>query len=360
MSVSVHNAICAAQNTDTSPTALSVTKGAPQLELSMSFPLHKPDCAAQNSDKQLSAGEARCNPLPRELSRALDTVKNSRTEVEYQAMAREKELVVEMCDMLRNQLREKDEGHALSMKHQQLLHEKEMAELRTKVQQHEQAPTRQGKGESRAKTPGDGRSSGLTKATKIDVKDIVYQKVHFFQRAGAGRNDFRDTLAEMYEKENNLYWDEDKANCKQQAGYKANWAIDVLCVPNEKFTYGNVGEMLEYMLGTKDIGEDGDGYGSREEQIAKWFYPTTDYADSEYVQNQMTKCMTGLNAMNRFFHEYYKKQAYFPPGWQEGMPIPPSPKERREAKKRRRDEPKEKRPRGRPKKEPRVGSGDEE
>jgi len=341
------------------------------MDLSLCPPIHKPDCAAQNSDKQLSSRETRCSPLPPGISRALDTVKNSRTEVEYQAVAREKDLVMEMCDMLRKQLSEKDEGHALAMKqkeeghalamkNQQLLHANEVDKLKAKLEQLEQTPKRHATSESRAKAPGDGRRGGHTKATKIQVQDIAFHKNRFFLNAGLSRDEFRDTLAEMYEKENNLYWDEDKANCKQQANYKANWAIDVLCTPTNKFSRGNVEEMLEYMLGTDDLGEHGDGWDSREAQIAKWFYPEADYETDEYVQNQMTKCMTGLNAMNRYHTEYYRKKQDLPPGWQEGMPKPPSPQERREAKKRRREEPKEKRPRGRPKKAQRASSSDEE
>ena len=318
------------------------------MELSV---LHKPDCAAQNSDKL----SARSSPLPQQLSRALDTVKNSRTEAEYQALAREKEWAQELCKVLQDRLREKDERHALETK----LHEKEMEELRAKVQQLESAPKRHATGGSRAKGRGEGRSTGHPKPDKILVTDIVFQKNRFFMNAGLSRDEFRDTLAEMYEKENKLYWPEDKANAKQQANYKANWAIDVLCVPNKKFARGNVEQMLEYMLGNDDIGEDGE-FSCREAQIASWFYPTADYEEDEYVQNQMTKCMTGINAMNHYYNEYYRDKKDFPPGWQEGMPKPPSPQERREAKKRRRDEPKEKRPRGRPKKAQRSASGDEE
>lgn len=345
---------------------LSVSKTPSQTELSMSAPFHKPDCAAQNSDMQLSAGEVRSSPLSRELSRAVDTVKQSRTEVEYQAMVREKELVMQMCDMLRGQLRDKDAGHALAMRQKDEAHalelklcNKEMDELRDKVQQLERVPKRHATGEPRAKGPGEGRSLGHPKPKKFEVTDIVFQKNHFFLRAGLGREEFRDTLSEMYEKENNLYWPEDKANAKQQANYKANWAIDVLCAPTKKFRRGDVGEMLEYMLGTDDIGEDGE-FSCREAQIAHWFYPTADFETDEYVQNQMTKCMTGLNAMNHYYKEYYTTGKDFPPGWQEGMPKPPSPQERREAKKRQREQPRVKKVRGRPKKARRSSSSEEE
>ncbi len=134
------------------------------------------------------------------------------------------------------------------------------------------------------------------------------------------------------------YWDEDKQCAKRQAKARSECFLNLLSLETGKWNFGNSGEMLEYMMSTRDIGTKPGEFRNRRHQVATWLWPkrvhsydslTADTPEAKYIDRRAHNYMTAVRGVYAMYEVYMNRRA-MPEGHVEGVdPIPSRGAERK-------------------------------
>ena len=191
------------------------------------------------------------------------------------------------------------------------------------------------------KPPGEGRNKGREKIPEeVTFEKLECDNVAFLRHLEiTGVTTLQNKLATYCIALNKTYWTEDKGAIMNQCRQRAEFFLNLVCFQTDKWTYGNVGEMFDYLLGSDDLGTKPGQFRNRDHQIATWFWPNrvSDYASfkaetsaAKYIERRAHAYMTSVRAMHGLFEVFDGKREY-PIGHREG--IDPTP-ERKVSKKR--------------------------
>jgi hypothetical protein len=189
---------------------------------------------------------------------------------------------------------------------------------------------------ARRKAPGEGRGPG-----RVKIREEV--AFHEFKTDEFEQSEFLmhweiSSLATLHLKLGNFdirrlkaYWDEDKQCTKRQAKQRAECFLNLLGLDTGKWRIGDVDGMFNYLLGSRDLGDQPGQFHNRRHQVASWLWPScvSSYASltasnpsAKYIDRRAHLYMTAVRGVHSLYEIYQGKRA-MPEGFVEGVdPVP--------------------------------------